>query len=159
MAAVVLVLGGGAAVIILLVGGDDDDSDQATTGVDTTISTTNTAPAATSSTTTGSTRSPDPTATSETTGGDPGDSDYCQDMRENAQSNEFDNLDLSIPADREKMAAEAERLRDEAPEEIRGDYEVLIKVLEGTSSDTAKLQVANEEIQRYAEDTCDLEYE
>ncbi|MGH3446881.1 MAG: hypothetical protein ACRDP4_04575 [Nocardioidaceae bacterium] len=84
---------------------------------------------------------------------------YCDHLRDNAKSNSFDDLDASNPDDRKKMVAEAKKLRDEAPEEVRDDYDVVVSVLEGNKSDASKIQAANKEIKSYAEDTCDLEYE
>jgi len=86
-------------------------------------------------------------------------SSFCDDFRENAESNEFDSLDPSDPANMDKIKAELEKFKDSAPDELQDDYDVLLSATDGDAGAIEKLDDATGNIQDYAIDNCDVEVE
>ncbi len=79
-------------------------------------------------------------------------SEYCDKFRENAESNEFDNLGAD---DIDKIKAELEKFRDIAPEELQDDYDTLIAALGSPPSPFTAAAVKH--IQDHAVENCDVE--
>jgi hypothetical protein len=87
-------------------------------------------------------------------------SDYCNRVRDNADSDTLDNLDPSDPDALKTFISEAKKLQADAPDEVKDDYDSVIAAFEDpTSADAAKVGDAVEAIQAYDEDNCDVEYQ
>ena len=87
-------------------------------------------------------------------------SDYCNQVRDNAEDDTLDNLDPSDPAALKTFISEAKKLQADAPEEVKSDYDAIISAFQDpTSADAAKVSDAVDSIQKYDEDNCDVEYQ
>ncbi len=80
-------------------------------------------------------------------------SEYCDRFRENAESNEFDDIDGS---DIEKIQEELRKFKEVAPDELQDDYDTLIAATEGQGEDPTE---AVKNIQDYAVANCDVTIE
>jgi hypothetical protein len=83
-------------------------------------------------------------------------SDYCNRVRDNIENKTFEHLDLSSGGDVQKFIDVYKVLRSDAPEEIKDDYDAMLKAFRGQQS--AALDSANTSIQAYDEDHCDVKY-
>ena len=87
-------------------------------------------------------------------------SDYCNRVRDNADSDVLDKLDPSDPDALKTFTAEAKKLQTDAPDEVKDDYDTIIAAFEDpTGADAAKVGKAVDTIQTYDEDNCDVEYQ
>ncbi len=96
------------------------------------------------------------TVTLSSCGGDG--SDYCNRVRDNVEDKTLENLDLSNTDDVQAFIDEYKALQDDAPDEIRDDFDALIKAYEDPSNASTKLSASIAAIQQYDEDHCDVEY-
>ncbi|MEP6666537.1 MAG: hypothetical protein ABJA81_08835 [Nocardioidaceae bacterium] len=84
-------------------------------------------------------------------------SDYCNRVRDNIKNKTLENLDLSSASDMQRFIDEYKALEGDAPDEIKHDYDALVKAFQGQKT-TAKPDSANQSIEKYDEDNCDVKY-
>jgi hypothetical protein len=82
-------------------------------------------------------------------------SEYCDRLRANATSNQFDNPGAG---DMEKVIDELKKFGDLAPDELKDDYDTLIAAIEKPPADSG-LDKAIKNIQDYAVENCDVKVE
>jgi len=78
---------------------------------------------------------------------------FCDQFRENAESNEFDEMSPDEP----EFRAALEDLREKAPDELKDEYDVLVGALDGEGSEE-EFQAANDAIIEYTTDNCDVTF-
>lgn len=87
-------------------------------------------------------------------------SDYCNRVRDNAKSDTLDKVDPTSPDGLKTFLAEAKKLQADAPDEVKDDYDAIIKAFEDpTKMDPAAIKASIATIQKYDEDNCDVTYQ
>jgi hypothetical protein len=82
---------------------------------------------------------------------------FCDHIRDNVEDDAIQSLDPANPDDKEKVLDELRSLADEAPDELKDDYDTVVGAIEGDLS--GDVQSAVDSIQTYTEDHCDVTYD
>lgn len=86
-------------------------------------------------------------------------SDYCNRVRDNADDSTLENIDPTSEDGLKTFIAEAKKLQADAPDEVKDDYDAIIKAFEDpTNLDPTAVTKSIDTIQTYDEDNCDVKY-